>query len=396
VLVEDRQADCGRPVLDPLSCRPIAAPVVHTRRRWHVADRSALADVDHLSRAVEGDLGWLGLSNDRANWIAYAEVAGAPGQFFHYARHDGAVRRLFSSRPSLEGAPLVAMRPVVVTARDGLQLVCYLSQPRDARPGVPGPLVLFVHGGPWSRDLPDFSPTHQWLANRGYSVLSVNFRGSTGFGKAFVNAGDREWAGKMHNDLIDAVDWAIGERIADAARIAIYGASYGGYSALVGATFTPTKFACAVDLFGISNLVTFANAIPPYWRSWSPVLKTRMGDHTTEEGRTFLMSRSPLSRVDRIVRPLLIGQGANDVRVTAAESEQIVAEMQRRNIPVTYVYYKDEGHGFRRVENRRSFTAVVEAFLAQHLGGRLEPIGDDFAGSSIEFRAGRELIRGLG
>jgi dipeptidyl aminopeptidase/acylaminoacyl peptidase len=227
-------------------------------------------------------------------------------------------------------------------------------------------------------------------------VLSVNYRASTGFGKAFLNAGDREWAGKIHDDLIDAVDWAIGQGIADPARVGIYGASYGGYSALVGATFTPTKFACAVDLFGISNLVTFANAIPPYWRSWAPVMKVRMGDHTTEEGRKFLMSRSPITYIDRIVRPLLIGQGANDVRVTPEESEQVVAAMQKRNIPVTYVYYKDEGHGFRRVENRASFTAVVEAFLAQHLGGRCEPVGGDFNGSSIDFKAGRELIRSLG
>ena len=244
--------------------------------------------------------------------------------------------------------------------------------------------------------MPDFNMTHQWLANRGYNVLSVNFRGSTGFGKSFVNAADGEWAGKMHDDLIDAVDWAIAQRIADPAKIAIYGASYGGYSALVGATFTPQKFACAVDLFGISNLVTFVKAIPPYWGPWSSIWKTRMGDHTTEEGRKFLASRSPLSFVDRIVKPLLIGQGANDVRVIAAESEQIVTEMQRRNIPVTYVYYGDEGHGFRRPENRRSFTAVVEAFLARHLGGSCEPVGDDFAGSSIEFRAGRQLIPSLG
>jgi len=255
---------------------------------------------------------------------------------------------------------------------------------------------LLVHGGPWSRDMPDFSSTHQWLANRGYAVLSVNYRGSTGFGKAFVNAGDLEWANRMHADLLDAVDWAVGERIASPTRVAIYGASYGGYSALVGATFTPTRFACAIDLFGISNLVTFAQDIPPYWKTWESVLKTRMGDVSTEEGRKLLESRSPLTYVDRIVRPLLIGQGGNDVRVTAAESEQIVAAMQKRNIPVTYVFYKDEGHGFRRAANRRSWSAVVEAFLAQHLGGRAEPVGEDFAGSTVDFRAGRDLVRGLG
>jgi len=196
-------------------------------------------------------------------------------------------------------------------------------------------MVLLVHGGPWGRDVWGLSPNHQWLANRGYAVLSVNFRGSTGFGKAFVNAGDREWAGKMHDDLIDAVDWAVAQGIADPARVAIMGTSYGGYSALVGVTFTPEKFACAVDLVGISNLVTFIDTIPDYWQTWKSILAVRVGDYKSAAGRAFLEARSPLNRADRIVRPLLIGQGANDVRVKPAESEQIVAAMQRHGIPVT-------------------------------------------------------------
>jgi len=249
--------------------------------------------------------------------------------------------------------------------------------------------------GPWHRDVWGLSADHQWLANRGYAVLSVNYRGSTGFGKTFVNAANLEWAGKMHDDLIDAVDWAIAQGIADPARVAIMGGSYGGYAALVGLTFTPEKFACAVDLVGISNLVTFLNTIPEYWITWKSLWKVRMGDYTTETGLRFLEERSPLNRADRIVRPLLIGQGANDVRVKATESGQIVAAVQRRGIPVTYVYYPAEGHGLGRPENRRSFKAVVEAFLDAHLGGRCKPVGDDFEGSAIEFRVGRELISGL-
>ncbi|HZQ01978.1 MAG TPA: S9 family peptidase [Reyranella sp.] len=396
VLAEDHEADCGGPVLDPLSKVPIAAPVIYTRRRWTVTDPAALPDLDRLQATVEGDIGGFGMSDDRAHWIVYAERSGMPGRFFHYDRAAAKVNLLFAARPALEKMPLQKMEPVVVTARDELKLVCYLTRAIDAKPDRPGPTVLLVHGGPWGRDMPDFNSTHQWLANRGYNVLSVNYRSSLGFGKKFVNAGDLEWARKIHDDLLDAVSWAVARRIADAAKVAIYGASYGGYSALVGATFTPDRFACAIDLFGISNLVTFAKAVPPYWGSWAPVLKTRMGDYTTEQGRQFLLSRSPISRVDKIVRPLLIGQGANDVRVTPAESEQIVAEMQKRKIPVTYVYYKDEGHGFHRAENRQSFTAVVEAFLGKHLGGRVEPVGDDFKGSSIEFKAGRELIPGMG
>jgi dipeptidyl aminopeptidase/acylaminoacyl peptidase len=396
VLAEDHSADCGEPILDPRRTVPIAAPIVYTRRRWSVMDPATLPDIDRLQAIVEGDIGRFDLSSDRRHWVIYSERPGMPGRYFHYDQGSGKVSLLFASRPALEKMPLVKMEPVVVTARDELKLVCYLSRPLGAEQDRPGPTVLLVHGGPWLRDYPDFSSTHQWLANRGYNVLSVNFRGSTGFGKRFVNAGDLEWARKMHYDLLDAVEWAVAERIADPGRVAIYGASYGGYSALVGATFTPDRFACAIDLFGISNLVTFAKAIPPYWDNWSPVMKQRMGDYTTEQGRQFLMSRSPISYVDRITRPLLIGQGANDVRVTPAESDQIVAAMQKRNIPVTYVYYSDEGHGFRRAENRQSFTAVVEAFLARHLGGRAEPVGDDFKGSSIEFKAGRELIPGLG
>jgi dipeptidyl aminopeptidase/acylaminoacyl peptidase len=286
------------------------------------------------------------------------------------------------------------MEPVTIRAHDGLELVCYLSRPRDTR-RARLPMVLLVHGGPWARDVWCLHPDHQWLANRGYVVLSVNYRGSTGFGKAFVNAANLEWAGEMHDDLIDAVDWAIAAGIADPARVAIMGTSYGGYAALVGLTFTPEKFACAVDLVGISNLVTLMNTIPEYWLPWKSLWKVRMGDYTTEEGRRFLEERSPLNRVDRIVRPLLIGQGANDVRVKASESEQIVAAMQQHGIPVTYVVYPDEGHGLGRPENRSSFAAVVEAFLAAHLGGRCEPVGDDFKDSAIEFRAGRKLIRGL-
>ncbi|MBZ9603309.1 alpha/beta hydrolase family protein [Phyllobacterium chamaecytisi] len=285
------------------------------------------------------------------------------------------------------------MEPVIVKARDGLELVCYLSRPSIA--SGPLPIVLVVHGGPWMRDRWGLNPTHQWLANRGYAVLSVNFRGSTGFGKAFLNAANKEWGGKMQTDLIDAVDWAVSEGIADPDRIAIMGGSYGGYAALAGLTLTPDKFACAVDLVGISNLLTFLDTIPEYWKTRKSVYRSRLGDFSTEEGRRFLEERAPLNHVDRIERPLLIVQGANDVRVKASESEQIVSAMQRHGIPVTYVLYPDEGHGVQRMENRRSYHAVVEAFLAQHLGGLCEPAGDDLAGSSIRFLAGRELIDGL-
>jgi dipeptidyl aminopeptidase/acylaminoacyl peptidase len=396
VLAEDAKADMLEPRLAPLTYRPIAAPSVFARRTWQVIDRDYAEDFAALGRLCDGDLIEVDLSDDARGFVAYFERGAGPGQFFHYDRSTKQGRFLFSARPALEEARLVPMEPVTVRARDGLELVCYLTRPRGAPKDKPLPMVLCVHGGPWARDTWGFAATHQWCADRGYVALSVNYRGSTGFGKAFINAANLEWAGTMHDDLIDAVDWTIRRGIADAKRIAIYGGSYGGYAALVGATFTPEKFACAIDLFGVSNLLTFVRAIPDYWKPWQTVWKARMGDYTTEVGQKFLQERSPLNYVERIVRPMLIGQGANDVRVKAAESEQIVKAMQARNIPVTYVYYPDEGHGFRRPENRRSFTAVAEMFLAKHLGGRCEPVGDDFAGSSIEFRAGRDLIPGLG
>jgi len=396
VLAEDDRADMALTWLDPVTSQPLLSMSNHLRRRLQAVDPEYAGDLERVGKAAEGDIGWISLSDDKRHWVTYHERDTRSAMYTHYDRSTKTARPLFEVRPSFKDLPLVGMQPHVVRARDGLELVCYLSRPREAVEGVPGPIVLVVHGGPWGRDEWGLNTTHQWLANRGYAVLSVNFRGSTGLGKAFVNAANFEWGRRMHDDLIDAVDWAIARKIADPAKVAIYGASYGGYAALVGATFTPEKFACAIDVFGISSLTTFLDTIPPYWRPWQTIWKARMGDYTTEAGRAMLRERSPLYHVDRIVRPLLIAQGANDVRVTPSESDQLVAEMQRRRIPVTYVYYSDEGHGFRRVENRRSFTAVAEAFLAKHLGGRFEPIGDDFAGSTIEFRAGRELIPGLG
>jgi dipeptidyl aminopeptidase/acylaminoacyl peptidase len=309
---------------------------------------------------------------------------------------------LYSHKKSLENLPLAHMHPVIIKSRDGMDLVSYLSLPPsadsdgDGHPEHPVPMVLDVHGGPWGRDSWGFNPEHQWLANRGYAVLSVNYRGSTGFGKAFVNAGDKEWAGKMHDDLIDAVDWAVAQKIAIADKVAIMGGSYGGYATLVGLTFTPDKFACGVDIVGPSNLNTLLKSIPPYWKPQIAQMTTRMGDPSTPEGLKLLEDRSPLNRVDQIKRPLLIGQGAHDPRVKQAEADQIVSAMQNKNLPVTYVLYPDEGHGFARPANRMSFYAVAENFLKQNLGGKAAPISpEDLKGSTIEVRAGAEAVPGL-
>lgn len=231
-------------------------------------------------------------------------------------------------------------------------------------------MVLLVHGGPWHRDVWGYDPEAQWLANRGYACLQINFRGSTGYGKVFLNAGDKEWGGNMHNDLVDAVQWAVDQGVADRDRIAIYGGSYGGYAALVGATFTPDLFKCAVDIVGPSNLITFIETIPPYWESYLEMLHRRVGH--PERDKELLESRSPLGHVDRIRIPLLIAQGANDPRVKESESEQIVAAMKTNGIDHEYLLFPDEGHGFAKPENRLKFYAAAERFLAKHLGGRFE------------------------
>ena len=256
-------------------------------------------------------------------------------------------------------------------------------------------MVLLVHGGPWARDEYGFNPQHQWLADRGLAVLSVNFRASTGFGKAFLNAGDLEWGRKMHDDLIDAVEWAVANGIAVRYRIAIMGGSYGGYATLAGLTFTPEVFRCGVDIVGPSNLETLLATIPPYWAAFFENLARRVGDPRTEQGRMLLRERSPLHYAGRIVRPLLIGQGANDPRVKQAEADQIIAAMRAKDLAVTYALYPEEGHGFAVPENRLSFYAIAEAFLAANLGGRAEPVGKDFEGAKLEVREGARHVPGL-
>jgi dipeptidyl aminopeptidase/acylaminoacyl peptidase len=366
-----------------------------------VLDKTVQKDVTALEKTLGDGYEVTNRTLDDSVWTVVTDDAQAPAVAYLYERKSGAVTKLFDQRPALSNAPLVPMQSLELKARDGLTLVSYLSLPPgsdengDGRPDSPVPMVLDVHGGPWGRDEYGFRADHQWLANRGYAVLSVNFRASTGFGKSFVNAGNKEWAGKMHEDLLDAVDWAVKEKITTADKVAIYGGSYGGYATLAGLTFTPDRFACGVDIVGPSNLNTLLASIPAYWKSFFEELALRVGDPRTEEGKKLLVERSPLTHAAAITKPLLIGQGANDPRVNQAESDQIVNAMKAKNIPVTYVLFPDEGHGFARPNNRTAFNAVAEGFLSQCLGGRYEPIGNDFKGSSITVPEGAEHVPGL-
>lgn len=400
-IASDDKADIGGVLAHPTEKTIQAYSANYLRNEWVVIDPAIAGDLKYLRTVDDGEILVTSRTLDDSKWsVAYVRDNG-PVRYFMYDRDAHKAKFLFTNRSSLEGVELATMHPSLVKTRDGLDMVCYLTLPvgtdtdNDAQPDEPLPTVLLVHGGPWARDSWGYNSMHQWLANRGYAVLSVNFRGSTGFGKNFINASNLEWAGTMHDDLIDAVDWAIEGKVADPDRVAIMGGSYGGYATLVGLTFTPDKFACGVDIVGPSNLVTLLNSIPPYWGPMRSIFTTRMGDDQTEEGRALLESRSPLNFVDNITKPLLIGQGANDPRVKQAEADQIAAAMTAKNIPVTYVLYPDEGHGFRRPENRKSFNAVTESFLAEHLGGRYQPIDNDFEGSSIEVPEGAEHVHGL-
>ena len=400
-LASNENADASQTISHPATHRPQAVAFEHERVAWTVLDESVAADFERLADGDRGEFHTISRSLHDRTWIVAYDRADGPEAYYRYDRESGGLEYLFSNRPDLEKTALAPMHPTVVRSRDQLDVVSYYSLPVGSaedgadRPTEPLPTVLWVHGGPWSRDSWGYDPVHQLMTNRGYAVISVNYRGSMGFGKAFVNAANGEWAGRMHDDLIDVVEWAVEQGIADRDRIAIMGGSYGGYATLVGLTFTPEVFACGVDLVGPSNLNTLIDSVPPYWKPMLGMLLARVGDNSTPEGRRFLAERSPLSRVDRIVRPLLIGQGANDPRVKQAESDQIVAAMTERGIPVTYLLYSDEGHGFARPENNLSFMAVAEAFLARCLGGRHEPIGDDFEGSSIQVKAGAEEVPGL-
>jgi dipeptidyl aminopeptidase/acylaminoacyl peptidase len=401
LLFEDPKADAQDVLVHPKDGRVQAVASTYQRKEWRVLDKSLEGDFAYLRTVADGDLDVVSRSLDDKRWIVAFSLSDGPTRFFLHERGKKEAKPLFSTQKALESLPLVKMTPVTIRARDGLALVSYLSLPKaadadgDGRPAQPLPLVLLVHGGPWARDSWGYSATHQWLASRGYAVLSVNYRGSTGFGKAFINAADGEWARRMHDDLIDATRWAVEAKVADPARIGIYGGSYGGYSTLVGLTMTPDAFACGVDIVGPSSLVTLLQSVPPYWAPMLALMRKRIGDETTDAGKKLLLERSPLTYVGNIKRPLLIGQGANDPRVKQAESDQIVKAMQAKGIPVTYVLYGDEGHGFGRPENRTSFNAVAEVFLAQCLGGVYEPYGDDLRGSSIAVPAGAAEVTGL-
>ena len=373
VLAADPRFDVGGVLVHPDTREMQAVAFTRARQEWMVLDPSIAPDLAAIAALCPGDFDIADRTHADDEWVvAFTRDTESVG-YYLYDRRTRTGKFLFHTRPALLGYALARMEPVSFTARDGLAIEGYLTLPPLPRL-PPLPLVLLVHGGPWHRDVWGYDPEAQWLANRGYACLQVNFRGSTGYGKAFLNAGNREWGAKMHDDLVDAVRWAVAGGVADPERVAIYGGSYGGYAALAGATFTPDLFRCAVDIVGPSNLITFLETIPPYWSTFRAMMHERVGNPASDA--EFLRSRSPLTYADRIRIPLLIAQGANDPRVKQAESEQIVAALAAKGISHEYLLFPDEGHGFAKPENRLKFYAAAEQFLARHLGGRCEPADD--------------------
>lgn len=401
VVGESSKADAAPALFNPTTGKLEAYIVNYLKNDWIAVDDAVKGDLAFLQKELKGEI-FVGSRTDADDrWIVSVDPVTAPAATYIYDRKARKLTKFYVARPELEGVTLAAMYPVEIPSRDGKTLVSYLTLPAgsdpdgDGKPNKAVPLVLFVHGGPWSRDNYGYNSWHQWLSNRGYAVLSVNYRGSTGFGKAFVRSSDGEWAGKMHDDLIDAVDWAVKSGVAQKDKVAIAGGSYGGYATLVGLTFTPDTFACGVDIVGPSNLKTLYDTFPPYWTSGLSIWRKAIGDPGTPEGLKLMQDRSPISRVDAIRKPLLIGQGANDPRVKQSESDQIVAAMKAKGIPVTYVLFPDEGHGFARPPNNLAFNATTENFLAKCLGGRAEGYGTAFTGSSIQVPYGAEFAPGL-
>jgi len=348
----------------------IAVRFVGDRPHIEVVD-PAYADVfDALAALSEGVLHSVSSDESERYWVARFVHDREPGVTWLHDRTTGESRLLFRAFSHLDPAELAPVTPVRFDARDGLPLHGFLTLPVGETP-TRLPLVLVVHGGPWANDTWGYDPEAQFLANRGYAVLHVNFRGSTGYGKRHITAAVGELAGAMHDDLVDAARWAVAEGFADPDRIGIYGGSYGGYASLVGVTVTPDFFAAAVDYVGISNLANFMRTLPEFSRpylanSWYGYV----GDPAVPEQEADMLARSPITMVDRIRTPLLVAQGANDARVVQAESDNIVAALQRRGVPVEYLVADDEGHGFANPENQFRLYRAIEHHFAEHLGGR--------------------------
>lgn len=384
----DARADLEEVIRDPRTGEVDAASFRYLKREWVVLNPALKDDFEALAALGDGEIEILSRSNDDSRWLVGVVDDDGPDWFYLYTPADRRARRLFSSSDALAGLKLAPMRDVVIPARDGRTMTGYLTLPPDrtdagaAAPRSPAPMVMLIHGGPWARDQWSYNGVHQLLADRGYAVLSVNFRGSTGFGKDFVNAGDREWGKAMQDDLVDAAHWAIAKRVTTAGSIGLMGSSYGGFAAISALIDHPELFACGVTASAPVDLNTLMQSIPAYWRPLVSLFKQRVGDWTTPEGQAMLRKCSPVHRCEALRRPLLAAHGKDDPRVRLEETRQVVRAAQSQGGEGVLVVFDHEGHGLVRTENIIAFYALAEEFLARHLGGRAEPPGQALGRSS--------------
>jgi len=347
--------------------RVLTAAVYQTDKpRYHFFDEVSALRHTRLSEKLPGyEISLQSATRDENKFIVAAYNDRSPGGRYIYDAQADTLHKLGDINPVLRESDMASVRPIRYTARDGLVIHGYLTLPAGALPGQRRPCVVNPHGGPWARDGWGFNPEAQFLANRGYCVLQMNFRGSTGYGRAFWEASFGQWGLAMQDDVTDGVKWLISEGIADPARIAIYGGSYGGYATLAGIVSTPDLYAAAVDYVGVSNLLTFMSTIPPYWKPMLTKMHAMVGDPEADRAR--LQETSPALNADRIRTPLFIAQGAHDPRVNKNESDQMVSALRARGVEVEYMVKENEGHGFHNDENKFEFYERMEAFLAQHL-----------------------------
>jgi len=403
LLSVDPKCDVHDVIFHPVKKYPQAVSYIYERTKWQILDPEIKPDIDYLLNQKLGDMEVLSRSLDNKYW-AVKYVSDTLGAYYClYDRAKCEISYLVSPDLDLSFELTVKMYSEVIKSRDDLDLLLYYSLPFNSDsisrgiPDKPIPMVVIVHGGPWRRDFWGYHPHHQLLANRGYAVLSVNFRASTGFGKSFCNGGDLEWGGKVMEDIIDAVNWAISQKIADVDKIAIMGHSFGGYAALSGLTFYPEYFACGIDISGPSNLTTLLKNMPPYWEPIREMQLKRVGDYRIVKGRKLLRKQSPITYSDQICRPLLIFHGGQDPRVKQSESNQIIKSIKRKKIPVTYVLFPNYGHDLFSINIQEShlINAIIEGFLSKWLGGSYEPIGEEIMDSEITVPVGADEIPGL-
>lgn len=400
-IADARRADIVEAIFDEKTEALLATREDPLVGEWTVRSPDVAGEFAAIDTALEGAFKIVGQTPDNERWLLLETAPGHADRYLWWNRKGRAATELFSTRPDLARSALARRIPVDIASRDGLTLPSYLTLPThsklgaDGMPTTPVPLVLVVHGGPWLRDDLAFDNQHAWLADRGYAALSVNFRGSGGFGSAFMAAGDKQWSEAMHNDLLDAVKWAIDKGVTSKDRVAVMGLSYGGYSTLVSLSFTPDTFQCGVSLAGPSNLPRLIAGMPTWWTWQRPQFENRVGNPATPEGAADLMRRSPIARVDAITKPLLVTIGEDDPRIFPDQADEIVDALAARRKPVTYAFYPDEGHVYAKDATNISFAAIAEHFLSKCLGGPAEAYGDDLVGSHVELKAGAGLVPGL-